>query len=556
MPVTISSRLLQNATEQPASPFCSFIKDKRCERISFAQLLDRSAAYANRYRKIGINPGDLIIVILQHMPHLFYAYLGAILAGGIPTFMPFPTPKQRPELYWADHEALFDRINPRLLVTYETNLLDAKRALPHFRVDTLIADDEIFNERAEPLDLLAGFAAAPDSVACLQHSSGTTSLKKGVMLTHRAILDEVEAYAEALTFGPEDSIASWLPLYHDMGFVACFMGSVLLGTHLVALDPFEWVMRPSILLDAIQQYRTTFCWLPNFAFSHIANTVQPDASWDLSSMRAFINCSEPCKPKTFERFVSRFGADGVSPLQLHVCYAMAENVFAVTQTTLGRPARILHAAAEAFSRGVVKPAAAGSAAISLLSCGVPIDGVRVQICAEPGSPLPDGCSGEIHLTSPFLLSGYYKLPEKTREKLRGEWYASGDMGFILDGELYVTGRIDDMLIVNGQNYYAHELEAIVNSVASVIPGRSVAIGLEEERMDATIVAVLAECTPQADVATIGHAVRRKILEELGLAIHAFVPLTKGQLVKTTSGKINRGKNKELYLSGGFEQQVL
>jgi len=376
-------------------------------------------------------------------------------------------------------------------------------------------------------------------------------LKKGVMLTHRAILDEVESYAQALQFGPADSIASWLPLYHDMGFVACFMSSVLLGTHLVALDPFEWVMRPSLLLDAIQQYRTTFCWLPNFAFSHIANTARPDARWDLSSVRAFINCSEPCKPKTFERFISRFTESRISAQQLHVCYAMAENVFAVTQTSLDRPARTIDADAEAFSRGTVKRTAPGTGTIGILSCGVPVDGVRVEVRGESGEPVPDASIGEIYLAGPFLFSGYYRLPEKTREKLRDGWYVSGDAGFMLDGELYVTGRMDDMLIVNGQNYYAHELEAIVNGISAVIPGRSVAIAVEDEAMDATVVAVLAECTSEADVSTLGQTVRREILDRLGVAIHAFVPLTKGQLVKTTSGKISRIKNKELYLNGRF-----
>ncbi|HET9393792.1 MAG TPA: AMP-binding protein [Candidatus Rubrimentiphilum sp.] len=507
----------------------------KTEKISFGELMERSLAYANRYRSLGVNRGDVVIIILQHTPHLFYSYLGAILAGAIPSFMPFPTPKQRPELYWADHRALFERIEPRLLVTYEANLRNASETLAQFDLESLLAGDEVLEAGGKSHEDLAGFAADSAGVACLQHSSGTTSLKKGVMLTHQAIFGEVESYAKALCFGADDSIASWLPLYHDMGFVACFMSSVLLGTHLVALDPFEWVMRPTVLLDAIERYRTTFCWLPNFAFSHIVRTARPGRTWDLSSMRAFVNCSEPCKPATFERFVSRFGSSGISPKHLHVCYAMAENVFAVTQTPLDRPARVV----------------ADSRAVSVISCGLPVEGVRVEIRSEAGSRLPDGIVGEIYVSSPFLFSGYYRLPDETRKKLHGEWYASGDLGFVVEGELYVTGRIDDMIIVNGQNYYAHEIEAIVNGIASVIPGRSVAIGVEDQGMDATVVSVLAECAPQADTAVMGQDVRRVILEELGLAIHAFVPLQSGQLVKTTSGKISRSKNKEIYLHGGF-----
>ncbi len=544
------------ASAEPEAVFCTFIKETHKEQITFGQLFHRSAAYAHRYLQMGVKRGDVVIVILQHTPHLFYSYLGAILAGGIPSFMPFPTPKQRPELYWADHAALFGRIKPRLIVTYEQNLSDARKALAHFEIPALIADDEIFGtfETKEALAFdLPGFSADPDDVACLQHSSGTTSLKKGVMLTHRAILGQVEAYAKALDFGEKDSIASWLPLYHDMGFIACFMASVLLGTHVVALDPFEWVMRPSILLDAIARYRTTFCWLPNFAFSHIATTARADARWDLSSVRAFINCSEPCKPETFERFAARFARDGISMKHLQVCYAMAENVFAVTQTQLGSPPRIVRADAQAFSRGTVETGSVDAATIAVLSCGTPIQGVHIEIPGAEGVLPADGRIGEIFLTGPFLFSGYYELPEKTQAKMHGEWYASGDMGFVLDGELYVTGRADDMIIVNGQNFYAHEIEAAVSAIPATIPGRNVAFGVYDERADAMTVVVLAECRSGAHDQA-GQEVRQQVLGQLGLAIHTFLPVERGQLVKTTSGKISRGKNKELYVNGGFARQ--
>lgn len=547
---TLPERLRFLARSQADATFCTFLSAGREERITFGELYRRSCAYAQAYRDLGIREDDLVIVILQHSPHLFYSYVGAILAGAIPSFMPFPSAKQRPEFYWADHEKLFDRIAPRLIVTYEKNLQSAREALPGFSIPVLLASDAVLAGRDDD-DGLPGFARDPDSVACLQHSSGTTSLKKGVMLTHRAILQEVHSYARALDFGEADSIASWLPLYHDMGFVACFMGSMLLGTHLVALDPFEWVMKPSLLLDAIQKYRTTFCWLPNFAFSHLVNTAKPSAQWDLSSIRAFVNCSEPCKSHTFERFAERFGSCGVSPEKLQVCYAMAENVFAVTQTALLKPARVVRGEADAFSTGLVKIALPGESSVAVLSCGKPVHGVQVLVKDPDGSELEDGRIGEINITSPFVFDGYYKLPEKTAERLRDGWYRTGDMGFLLDGELFVTGRMDDMLIVNGRNYYAHEIEAIVNNVRWVLPGRNVAIGVEDVLTDATAVIVLAECSPDADVAQLGQEIRRRVLETLGLAIHSVFPLAAGQLVKTTSGKISRTKNKELYVQGGF-----
>lgn len=544
--MNITVLLERHARIKPGAMFCTFLHGGRAVPITFGDLFAGSAAYTRAYIDAGVRPGDLVLVILQHTPHLFYSYLGAILAGAVPSFMPFPSPKQRPDIYWHDHDTLFKRIEPRLIVTYEENLRAAQEALPSFSVPAIIADDKILQNAPPPE--LPGLQAEPSSVACLQHSSGTTGLKKGVMLIHRAIIDEVTLYARSIGFTERDSIASWLPLYHDMGFIGCFMMSVVLGTHLVALDPFEWVMRPTQLLDAIEKYRTNFTWLPNFAFSHIVNAARRDKAWALSSARAFINCSEPCKAATFERFYERFRESGVKRESLQVCYAMAENVFAVTQTPLERAVPVLRLESAAFARGEIRPSESPNA-LSVVSCGPPVEGVEIEIHGEGGSEVPHGRVGEICVRSPFMFDGYYNLPEKTRERLRDGWYHTGDMGFVHEGELYVTGRMDDMLIVNGRNYYAHEIESIVNGVSGAVPGRSVAIGVNDERTDATVVVILAECRPDADDAAVAIEIKRLVLESLGLAVHSVVPLHSGEMVKTTSGKISRSKNKELYTSG-------
>ena len=547
---TLPSRIEDHARNQPDAVFCTFLCGSTVEEITFADLFRRSLAYTAAYRKAGIGRGDLVLVVLKHTPHLFYSYLGALFAGAIPSFMPFPSPKQRADLYWADHQALFDRIDPALIVTYEENLQSARKLIADFGVPGIVASDEILNRYANAA--VPSNLPAADDIACLQHSSGTTNLKKGVMLTHRAIIDQVDAYSKAIGFTRSDSIASWLPLYHDMGFIACFMASIVQGTHLVALDPFEWVMRPQLLLAAIEKYRATFSWLPNFAFGHLANTARPQARWDLSSIRAFVNCSEPCKPATFKKFIDRFGPSGIGFEHLQVCYALAENVFAVTQTALGRRVRSLELQAEAFSNNRVVATRAEDASASLLSCGQPIEGVRVEIRDGDSRPLPTAEIGEVFIQSPFLFNGYYKLPEKTREKLHGGWYATGDMGFILDDELFVTGRVDDLLIIAGRNYYAHEIEAVVNEVPSLIPGRNIALAIEDALTDAMAVVVLAECEEHADLQLVGKAVRREVLERIGLAVREVVPLPSGGLIKTTSGKISRSKNLKLYRERLFD----
>ena len=371
------------------------------------------------------------------------------------------------------------------------------------------------------------------------------------MLTHAAILKQVSTYAASIFLDKNDRIVSWLPLYHDMGFIACFMTALIEGVQLIALDPFEWVMKPQLLLEAIEAHRATLCWLPNFAFTHLVNATRTSTSYDLRSIRAFINCSEPVKASTFIGFEKRFGGCGVKFEQLQVCYAMAENVFAVTQTDLYRRPTVLTIDAEEFECGAVRQAVPLKRSRQLLSCGVPLDGVVIEIRDDSGHAIGEDQIGEIALSSPFLFAGYYLQQDVTEKRLHDGVYKTGDLGFLHNGELFVTGRTDDMLIVNGRNYYAHEIEAVVAAVEGVIPGRSIALGLEDERTDSTAVVVLAECRDHSDRLAIETILREEIFAHLGLTIQKAVPLKPGQLVKTTSGKISRIKNKELFLQGSF-----
>lgn len=542
---TVSAALRTWAVRRSDETFCTFVSSGSQERISFEQLYERSRSYTAYYRQRGVRPGDLVIIILKHSAHLFYSYLGAMLLGAVPTFLAFPTPKQRPEVYWAEHKILFDRIEPRLIVTYAENVGHAAKLLQMDRTAFGVAADEVLTLRLDDGSPIP--RACPDDLACLQHSSGTTGTKKGVMLTHRAIIDAVRSYSEALGFGPSDRIASWLPLYHDMGFIAAFMSSVVNGSHLVALDAFEWVSRPTLLLDTIEQHDASFCWLPNFAFSHIVNTERAGAKRDLSGVRAFINCSEPCRSETMERFVERFSASGVAREMLHACYALAENVFAVTQTRLGQPARTLFVEPQAFRDGVIVPTAGLGEGVALLSSGVPLSGTAIEIRAPDGGPAAAAAVGQIFIRSSCLFSGYYRLPESSRRALADGWYATGDLGFLHDGELFVTGRIDDMIILNGRNFYAHEIEALVADVPGVIPGRVCALAVFDAAEDYRTLVLLVECQSDVSGATLKRVLRRRIFDSLSLAVAEIDILAPGELFKTTSGKMSRERNLEHYL---------
>jgi fatty-acyl-CoA synthase len=322
-----------------------------------------------------------------------------------------------------------------------------------------------------------------------------------------------------------------------MGLIACFLLPMYLGIEIVSLDAFEWTSRPYILLEAIETKSATHVWLPNFAFNHIARTTPRSRRYDLSSLRSIINCSEPCKPTTFAAFLDRFQDEGVSAEKLQVCYAMAETVFAVTNTIPDQPVREIEIDRSAlYSEGLVRVPARGNSAISLLSNGQPIEGAEVRILRD-GQFVSDGSVGEICVQATFLFSGYFTDSDATKNAMIGDWYRTGDLGFIWGGHLYVTGRLKDIIIVNGRNYYAHDIEDIASGVPGLKPGRAVAFGIYVPSTGSEQIVVVAEreaptCCPQE----LTEALSSALSQTLGIAVGDIRVVEPGWLMKTTSEK--------------------
>jgi len=384
------------------------------------------------------------------------------------------------------------------------------------------------------------------ATALVQHSSGTTGLKKGVALSYEAIVHQILSYANAVAAGPSDVIVSWLPLYHDMGLIACCMMPAFLAIPITHIDPFTWLARPELLFDALVAHKGTLVWLPNFAFEHMVLVAgRRAADYDLSKVRAFINCSEPCKTASFDRFATAFAASGIRSDQLQCCYAMAETVFAVSQTQLGMPVRRFRVDPKTLDRGrMPRQLADDEPGDDLAEAGTPIAGVEVSVYDERRDPLPNPTIGEIGIRGQALFSGYNKDPVRTAECLIDGTYFSRDLGFILDGHVYVLGRIDDLIIVNGRNLYAHEVEAVVGRIDGVKPGRSVAVGQFDARIGSEALIVISE--RQSTSMRSDTALRREIMQ-LVYSTFEVTPwrvhiVEEGWLIKTTSGKISRTEN--------------
>jgi acyl-CoA synthetase (AMP-forming)/AMP-acid ligase II len=395
--------------------------------------------------------------------------------------------------------------------------------------------------------------AAPDDIVLLQHSSGTTGLQKGVALSHQAVLNQLQAYSRAIQLDPEkDVIVSWLPLYHDMGLISCFLMPVLLRIPVVEMSPFDWVRAPYKLMQSVSQYKGTLSWLPNFAYNFCAGKIRERnlEGVDLSTWRAVINCSEPVHAESHSLFAEKFEKFGLRPQALQTSYAMAENVFGVTQSSLENGPAVDEIDRESFmTNRVATPPTAGRPSMKMLSSGRPLDNTKVRIVNENGEDIPDRLVGEIMLQSNCMLTGYYNRPDATESALRNGWYLTGDYGYLANGELYVSGRKKDMIIVGGKNIYPQDLESLTSEVPGVHPGRTVAFGLYDEEAGTEEVVIIAEADSEdpAEQEVIADAIRRHVTKSSAIALRHVKVVGEKWIVKTSSGKTARSANREKFI---------
>jgi len=522
--------------------------------INYQKLTLGANQFALTYAREEIQPGEVALLILQHGQELVFSFWGAILHGAIPAVMPFLSEKLSPERYRADLASLISITKPSAIITSPEFEVEARSALtPGDSVRRVIVSNSIEPQSEPDFDSLHGMKAAPEDIVILQHSSGTTGLQKGVALSHKAVLNQLEAYSQAIQLDPEkDVIVSWLPLYHDMGLISCFLMPVLLRVPLIEMSPFDWVRAPYKLMQSVSQYKGTLSWLPNFAYNFCANKIRERnlEGVNLSSWRAVINCSEPVHAESHKLFAEKFEKFGLNPLALQTSYAMAENVFGVTQSSLEAGPTVVEIDRDSFmTKRIATPPVTGQPAMKLMSSGRPLPNTRVRVVDENGNDVSDRVVGEIMLQSDCMLSGYFHRPDATEAALRNGWYLTGDFGFLADGELYVSGRKKDMIIVGGKNIYPQDLESLTSEVPGVHPGRTVAFGMYDEEAGTEEVVIIAEVDSEnpAEQEVIADAIRKHVTKSSAIALRHVKVVDEKWIIKTSSGKTARSANKEKFL---------
>jgi acyl-CoA synthetase (AMP-forming)/AMP-acid ligase II len=503
--------------------------------------------YAAGLKQRGIGPGDLVILAHTQNPESIFLFWAALHLGAIPSLFPTLTEKLDPDVYAESMATLVRLSGARAIFT-----TDAFAGPLQAWVDCPVYGSPAAADR-HALAPQAPQQTDPASIAFLQHSSGTTGLQKGVALSHRAVLNQIAAYSDAIALHADDVVVSWLPLYHDMGLIAGFILPLIQGVPLVLMSPFDWVRHPALLLRAIDQYQGTLCWLPNFAYNHCARRIRRRdlEGLSLASMRLFVNCSEPVRHSSHRGFLERFAPYGVRAEMLGVSYAMAENTFAVTQTPPGAAATLMWVDEQALATAqrAVAVASGSERAVPQVSCGPPIAGTAVSVRDGDGTPLPEGRVGELAIRSDYMLSGYYRRPDL--QPFVDGWYHTGDLGYLHDGEVYVVGRAKDLIISAGKNIFPQDIEAIVNEVPGVIPGRSVAFGIDDEREGTELIVVVAESAQRDEEAR--RALARTIRQTVSthsMVTPAYVDVVPPRwILKTSSGKAARAANREKWLNG-------
>jgi acyl-CoA synthetase (AMP-forming)/AMP-acid ligase II len=528
----------------------------RTERASFIPYTDvwrRALAVCGGLQNAGVRPGDRVALVFPTSIEFIDGFFGTLLAGAVPVPLYPPVRLHRVKEYIVRTERMLRAVSARLVLAdgRVRPILGSAvaRATPDLGCRTLA---EVSEERPEPV------RPAPGDLALIQFSSGTTVDPKPVALSHRAVVEQVVALNSHWPDTEErtHSGVSWLPLYHDMGLIGCVIAALERPGPMTLIPPELFLARPAMWLRAISAHGATISVAPNFAYGLCVEKVKDDQleGVDLSSWRVALCGAEPVVPRVLRRFIERFGPYGLRPEALTPVYGLSEATLAVTFSDLDRPFVSRSFDRDSLSRsGRAREAPEG---VELVSVGRPISGVALQVVDGDGEEVAAGRVGRVLVRGPSIMEGYFDRPEATAEVLDGGWLDTGDLGFLLDGELYLTGREKDVLILRGRSHSPSEVEAAVDDVEGVRTGCSVAVSWLPDDAEGEVLFLLVEAdgdgSKRAGREALAEACTAVVRASTGLEVDRVEVLEPGTLPRTSSGKLRRQESLRLHLAGELE----
>ena len=531
--------------------------DAEPSRVTFAALVERAEHIAAGLVDRGLEPGQAAALMLPTGLDYLATFLAVQMAGAIPVPIYPPARLSQLEDHVGRHAGILANATARMLVTFGP-ALGVSRLLTA-QVPGLNAVVDVAG-----LDRHGRFRERPgldeSSTAFLQYTSGSTGNPKGVVLSHGDVLASLRAMAAALGATPRDVFVSWLPLYHDMGLIGGWMGSLYYGFPLVLMSPLDFLARPARWLEAIHRHRGTLSGGPNFAYELCVRRVEPDQieGLDLSSWRLAFNGAEPVNPDTMARFAAKFAPCGFDENAMTPVYGLAEATLGVAFTPIGRGPRVETVDADAIARraqAIPLSRGAPGHVRRFVSCGPPIPGFEVRIVDDRGTELRERTEGAIEFRGPSTTAGYFRNAAASRALFDGEWLRSGDRGYIAGGELYVTGRDKDLIVRAGRNLYPYDLEAAVGEVDGVRKGCVAVFAASDPSAGTERLVVVAETREEDSERKreIEDAIMRTAAALLGGGPDEIVLAPPHSVLKTSSGKIRRTAVRELFESGALHR---
>ncbi|MCM2268862.1 MAG: AMP-binding protein, partial [Thermoanaerobaculia bacterium] len=529
-----------------------FVDGAERERVeSWDAVAARAARVAGGLAAAGVAPGDRVALVYPTAPEFFDALFGALLAGAVPVPLYPPVRLGRLAEYHARTAAMLRAagavlllVDGRLRPLLGEAVAAARPALGARRLDELPAAAPLVRD------------GDPDALALVQFSSGTTTQPKPVALTHRAVVAQVAALNAHWPDSAEvrHSGVSWLPLYHDMGLIGCVLPALERRAELTLLPPERFVARPALWLRALSRHRATISVAPNFAYALACERIRDDemAGCDLSAWRVALCGAEAVSAATLRAFAARFARWGFRAEALTPVYGLSEAALAVTFGELERPFVALRVKREALARD--GRAVADDGGVELVAVGRPLPGFTLSLRDESGGEVPPGRVGRLFVRGPSLLREYLGQPEATAAALRDGWLDTGDLGFLHDGELVLTGRAKDVLIVRGANHSPEEVERAVDAVPGVRRGCAVAVSARDDGDATERVLLFVEHRRGASrraVAALAARCREAIVAATGLAVDEVRVLAPGALPRTSSGKLRRGETLARHRAGAL-----
>ncbi|MBC7229751.1 MAG: fatty acyl-AMP ligase [Actinobacteria bacterium] len=494
--------------------------------------------------RAGVEPGDRVGIMAQTTPATVITFLGCWAAGAVAVPLPLPMRAVDPASFIEQSRGRLERVGARLLALPETFMPMVGELGVGVR---MVACEELSSGGGLP-----PASTTPEDVALVQFTSGSTSEPRGVVLTHANIMANARAIARKAKITHHDRVVSWMPLYHDMGLIGFLVTALSCGTDLVLMSPQRFVSDPGLWLRALSDHRATITGGPNFSYALSTRVLEGGRAGDLdlSSLRLALNGAEPVDPEAMDGFVRAGSEYGLKPEVPYPVYGLAEATLAVTFPQPGKRYRVDHVSRHDIEdAGVASPAEPGEEGTrALISLGTPLEGVGLRVLKEDGSEAGERELGEVCVSGPCVMQGYWGDEAATARAIREGWLHTGDLGYLAGGELYLVGRIKDMVIIGGRNLFPEDVERCAERVSGMRKGNAVAFGVRTRRGKERLVLVGETRLSCAEAAReTARAVSEAVREEIGVPVREVILVPAGTLPKTSSGKKRRFLCRELYL---------